>query len=95
MPCIEEMLVPENLKQAQFEDYLELLPPPHLRPPSPLKKEEKIYNPIIFRQFIYIRRLNPLKAYALKYKYFEAGGQPDGTRVFMSEYELCQHLIKE
>lgn len=52
-------------------------------------------NLIVFRQFLYIRRLHPLKAYALKYKFFESSNPFGPGRSLFTEGDLCQYLVKE
>lgn len=42
---------------------------------------------VVFKQLIYIKQINPLKAYTLRYKFFQAG-----QNIF-SEGDMVQNMI--
>ena len=48
------------------------------------KNHLNIGSPVILKQLLYIKSMNPLKAYTLRYKYFQVGED------LLTEHDLIQ-----
>jgi len=56
--------------------------------------QDHLRDCVILKQAIYVKSINPLKAYALKYKYFETRQHSDSAKSILTEGDLCQELIE-
>lgn len=64
---------------------------------EPAQTPDPLDELVIMHQLLLVRRLAPLKAYCLKYKFFEAPSPASttGARVLMSEGDIVQQLVHQ